>query len=342
MVGIHGLWHMSNYGSVLTYYGLYKYVEKLGYNPIFLHVPGDEQHPFKPSVLSSNFMQLNGLKISEQVSGDKFGEYSNSICNQFIVGADQMWRPQNFVNWGYDIALDFVPENKTRLAYGTSIGTDSFNCSTEVLDKVTKELQMFKGIGCREDSMVHILKDKCGVDGTLVVDPILLLDKEDYYQIAELSKINTNNRYILSYILDPTKEKMDLIKQVEKYLGIKSINVLDAETHFYNRHKEQFTLGNIINPTEQSWLKLIKDAEFIITDSYHGSVVVTLLNKPAFIIKNSQRGLTRFESFETMRGEQFKEHKIDTTILDADYSNINVNINKWRDFSREWLKEKLK
>ena len=130
-----------------------------------------------------------------------------------------------------------------------------------------------------------------------VLDPTLLLNKEDYIKIVEKENEVKSEGNLFCYILDMTEEKKQFIGHVEKQLGLKSFYVNIGENtrpftkRFIKKHLERFQ-----NPTVTKWLRGFMDAEMVIADSFHAVAFAILFNKPFWVVGNSGRGMARFES----------------------------------------------
>ena len=211
----------------------------------------------------------------------------------YIVGSDQVWRPAyNNLNNTY---LSFAERwNVKRIAYAASFGTDEKEYSTEQIVMCTPLIQRFDAVSVREDSGVTLCKEYFGVQAQHVLDPTLLLDKEDYIKLVEEKGFGPSKGNLFVYLLDENEEKMALVNRVAKGNNLAPFFVKVKSDNIYAPVEDR------IQPHVEKWLRAFMDAKFVITDSFHGCVFSILFNKPFIAIGNSDRGLARFNSLLRM------------------------------------------
>lgn len=261
--------------------------------------------------------------------------------NAVIIGSDQTWRPMYSPNI-YNYYLDFLEEDKQlrKIAYASSFGMDFWEYSEKETITVRKLVKNFDAISVRERLGVDLCKEYLGTDSELVLDPTLLLEREDY--IALFDDENRQKRDgIFSYMLDIDADKQNFLANVSKYL---------EKNVFYNQPKRamsdsiKFThIEDYKYPSLESWLSSFYDADFVITDSFHGTVFSIIFNKPFLTIINSERGASRFYSLLGQLGlenriisdiKNIELEKIDEKI---DYNKVNEKIDELRAKSIEFL-----
>jgi len=203
-----------------------------------------------------------------------------------IVGSDQCWRPMYSPNI-YTYFLDFLENNETikKIAYAASFGTDSWEYSKEQETRCQALIQQFDLITVREKSAVNLVKDNFNKEAGFVLDPTLLLSKDDYSELFD-GKDLPNNKGIYTYILDNNDWKDKVVETAKTTLGL---------PQFSNQHNEQHANTKKI-PSIEGWIKGIADADFVITDSFHGTVFSIIYNKPFISLANVGRGASRFQS----------------------------------------------
>lgn len=221
-----------------------------------------------------------------------------------IAGSDQVWRPR----YSPDICaafLNFVKGGEKRLSYAASFGVDEWEF-TPKQTKICAELaKKFDAISVRENSGVDLCKKHLGVDATCVLDPTLLLKKEDYLQLCQDVPINAN-RFMAVYVLnlnDSVKATYEKIAK-EKNLEVKYF-AADAKA----------TLS------VPEWLAMFRDASYVVTDSFHGTVFSIIFEKEFKCIYNEARGAARFESLLNLYN--------------------SGRLEEMREFSLNWLKNAL-
>ena len=123
-VGIIGFWYGLNYGSILTYYGLYKYIEQLGYKPLLVNKPPylwDDRF-YNRNSLSNSFFIRNKINRSRIRKDDADLRDLNHFCNMFVVGSDVVWKGKLTKRIGHYFFMDWVYSHKKKIAYAPSFG----------------------------------------------------------------------------------------------------------------------------------------------------------------------------------------------------------------------------
>lgn len=217
----------------------------------------------------------------------------------YIVGSDQCWRPIYSSTFLKERFLDFAKnqEGVKRIAYGVSFGTDQWEMGTRMTIECSYLAKLFDIVTVREKSGVELCKKYLDIDATQVVDPTLLLNKEDYLQLVSEEHEPKSPGDLFCYILDPSERTESLIQEI----GIKtrlipfkvmpknqSVNITKEDL---NKHIEDFVF-----PAVTSWLRAFIDARMVIVDSFHGVVFSLIFNKPFWVLGNQSRGNARFES----------------------------------------------
>ena len=222
----------------------------------------------------------------------KVGKY-----DAYVVGSDQVWRPR-YNAFLTSMFLDFAKEEKAkRIAYAASFGTDQWEYSPEMTAICAPLAQKFDFVSVREDSGVRLCKDYLGVDAVHVLDPTLLLNKDDYISLIEAEKEPQSRGTLFNYILDPDANKTAFINKVAKEKGLSSFQVL-PKCQQETRTKEDIKnrIDDCVFPGVTTWLRAFMDAEMTIVDSFHGMVFSIIFHKPFWVIGNVNRGMSRFTS----------------------------------------------
>ena len=255
-----------------------------------------------------------------------------------IVGSDQCWRPMYSPNI-YTYYLDFLKDNKEikKLAYAASFGTDEWEYTEEQTARCKKLIQQFDLVTVREKAAVNLVTEKLNKDAEFVLDPTLLLSKEDYIELF-VGKNLPDNKGIYTYILDDSDWKTQVVETAKETLGL---------PQFSNQHNKH-TVNSEKIPSIESWIKGFADADFVITDSFHGTVFSIIFNKPFISLVNVSRGASRFESilgeFDLMQrlASDFDQQYIEALIEEAiAYDGVNQKLDALRSHSKEVLKKAL-
>lgn len=341
-VGLVGWWFAANYGSVLTYYALGRILEDMGLLPIMIRIPKVDGTGWENITQKSIEFVQKYFPVSKPRKFEDMHE-CNQFCDAFMLGSDQLW--VSFYNnmVGYTFFLDFADESKHKVAYATSIGRAQYEGSEEDKQIVRTLLKRFDAISVRESSGVEICKNEFDVEAVRMLDPVFLCDTKYYDLLAENSKIKREYPYLLCYILDPTEEKRQAIRLLEKKYGMKSIVILDIKT--FQACSQLWINENIVYDVGiDEFIYFIKNCRYMITDSHHGACFAIIYHKNFVAIANARRGKTRFESlFNLLKIEEFliEEGELLDQILDipdVDYLSVDEILTNERRKSGEWLK----
>lgn len=245
-----------------------------------------------------------------------------------VVGSDQVWRPK----YNYNVADCFLKFAKAmpvrRVAYAASFGTDEWEFTARQTAECAQLARQFDAISVRENSGVALCKEHLGVEAVHLLDPTLLLDAADY---AELCKdIPKRKPFVFAYILDESEEKLRQIKQ------------------FAARHNLDCFIksaGATVNmdDTVELWLSYFRDAAYVITDSFHGTIFSIINNKEFYVFGNKKRGNSRFDSL--LEGFGLKDRIIDDDMFgdnqEIDWAEVDRHKNERAKMSESWLKDAL-
>ena len=219
------------------------------------------------------------------------------MYDAYVVGSDQVWRPR-YNPYQTAMFLDFVQRaNVKRIAYAASFGTSDWEFTQQMTDECSALAKLFDIITVREKNGVDLCRDYLGAAATHVLDPTMLLDKEDYVRLVENEKEPESAGTLFHYILDPSDEKKTLIESVAKEQGLKPFTIM-PKCQAENRTKWDVKnrIEDCVFPSVTSWLRGFMDAKMVIVDSFHGAVFSIIFNKPFWVVGNAKRGNARFES----------------------------------------------
>ncbi|CEO38468.1 polysaccharide pyruvyl transferase family protein [Photobacterium kishitanii] len=344
----------ANYGAVLQAYALQVTLKSFGHDVYSLDIDRRSLRPlFKYSLSRIKGIVTKGEVLDNYNYGNKkFKKFieneialtkkikfqkdfmRNDIQNfdAYIVGSDQVWRPKYVMNIGRYF-LDFVKNDKIKISYAASFGTDDFEYSNDEYKKCSILLSDFKGVSVREFDGIDKCKDKLLSSSELVLDPTLLVNVNVYNNLIDKYSEKKLASDFFCYILDPNKSKMDYIN--------KAFNHPYVINHGL-KSKDKDSIG--------CWLKGIRDCNLVITDSFHGVVFSIIFNKEFIAIGNSDRGLARFKSILkvfnlTDRLINEDQLSIDNLKIIAnskiDYINVNKILNEKRNESFDFIAKHL-
>lgn len=329
-IGILTLPLHTNYGGILQAYALQTVLERMGHEVIVFNREGMPSLPpfyIRPICYSLRFLKKK-IKNShmivrwEHIIRKEYPivtQYPQRFINQYlhcywinkvqeiykakvdavVVGSDQIWRPRYFAGmWHTDPCNSFLPFtlqwNIKRYAYAASFGVDEWEYSQAKIDILKSAAQQFDAISVREKSGIDLCRNYLNVAAIQVVDPTMLLSKNDYLQLIEKSKQPKSEGDLFCYILDMTQNVSNLIQCISRDKKLIPFYVKAEGLEKTSSIKER------IHKPVEAWIRGFYDAKFVITDSFHACVFSILFGKPFIVVGNKGRGFTRFTSLLEM------------------------------------------
>jgi polysaccharide pyruvyl transferase WcaK-like protein len=370
----------NNYGGLIQNYALQKVLRDLGHEPITISVSFRDRNRYYQVVRALCINIINKFILGRKVArvmpiianGHNLYEKSKKIRNfaklninatetlsinslkrkdflddfdAFIVGSDQVWRPKYSPSLS-TYYLDFLPLGSPikRIAYAASFGVDYWEYSKKQTEICKKLVCNFDSISVREDSGVKLCRQFLGVDASHLLDPTLLLCKNDFLNLIKGIGKQRKSRNLMVYVLDMNPLKREIINKVSNYLNL-SINSVFYEKDLSPLFQKDIERSSY--PAVEEWISGFNEAEFVVTDSFHGSVFSIIFNKPFISIANRGRGSSRFYSLlERLNlSERIIDEKDEVTreLLEkeVDYTLVKSIIDKLKSESIEFITDSL-
>ncbi|HEC2597224.1 TPA: polysaccharide pyruvyl transferase family protein [Raoultella ornithinolytica] len=367
----------TNYGGNLQAFALQKTLIKLGHDAVLLNyrkgalrksifrrvaskiknfaLPSNKTSHFVFSQHEQNeinkhhdsFIKKNIITSSPFYDEDSLKKFilDNKIeC--VIVGSDQVWRPK-YTPKISPFYLNFIYEhsNIKKVSYAASFGVDLWEYTSSELSECKKLIASFDSISVRESIAVDMCQEFFEVDAEHVLDPTLLLSKDEYINLFEKYNMPSFKGKIFSYVLDSDENKTAFMDQISSFLN-KEIFTTYPKKHI----KTESIISNISDyqfPSVEAWLKSFHDADFVVTDSFHGTVFAIIFNKPFIAICNKERGSARFKSLLKMFSLEdrlvYDMTEVDFNLVNSpiDYDRVNEDLNLQRIKSLDFLAKAL-
>ena len=258
-----------------------------------------------------------------------------------IVGSDQLWLPVNVVADYY--TLNWVPKDVNKISYSTSFGVS--NVSKKYNELYKRFLSRIDHLSVREESGVKLIKELSDLDAKLVCDPTLLLTKEEWEKEMVTGRI-IKDKYILCYFLGNNIEHRKFAERLKEKTSYKIVSLNHADE--YVKYSDKFCDIALYDVGPREWLNLVKNSEYVLTDSFHCTVFSLIFNKSFNCFrrhKSSNKGSTnsRLDSLLNVAGVSTERiivgvEKVDDVLNEKiDYKKVNKNIDSFRNESKEWL-----
>lgn len=306
-IGILTFHWANNYGAVIQTYALLSKLKELGHEAyiidrrmVYKGILRKLYHKFSYEHFfswrkfwkdSDTFLQP---KTKTYTSHDELvKKFYKENFDAVIVGSDQVWRWKLI---GLNYFFDFITDNKTkRYSYAASFGLNEWHGTEEDRNAISELLKKLNRISVREESGVKICKETFGVDAELVLDPTLLHTGYFYEQTLLKNHNRQQSGKVVSYILGKNNKKQ--VKEIAEWA--KSINLKHNEL-FWTSIEHPSLIGKSefhathVTPTE--WLNEIRNAEYIITNSFHATVFSILFQKQFVVLTHDVGGQNRLET----------------------------------------------
>lgn len=358
-IAIMTSYYINNYGSVLQAFATKEFFSSLGLDVIFInYIRENVRHRTVVNERwNSNFVKKiiykvykyvdyksknkvfkgfveNHLKLSEAY------ESKEDLCDELVdadiycVGSDQMWNSE--YNGGVidENFLRFVPIGKKKISLSTSMGMSSF--SESEMKQMKALLEDFSFISVREKEAVEIL-DSMGIkDVYQLLDPTLLISGNKWRELCEVKE--NDKRYVLIYQLNDNQDMQNFAKRLAERNDLEVRQI----TYYMSQHWDG--IKSIYNPKVEDFVSLIANAEYIVTDSFHGTAFSINLNKEFFSFSPGKY-VGRISSILSLTGlenrfvEKWDQYAMPQKI---DYELTEDILDKCRREARRLLKEVIK
>ena len=359
--------HNGNYGSVLQALALQEFLQKRGYNIIDINYKASIPTKLLNYIMNRNSPKLLIGKIKEFkrkkecknpekfiLRYKRFEEFKNKNMNLtplyktpkelkkikddydiFICGSDQIWSPALMNPIFY---LSFVDRQKIKISYAPSFGV--MNTTETKKRKIKKLLKNFKYISIREERGQAFISELLEENVPIVVDPTMLINMDEWNHYVCKEPL-VKEKYIFLYLLTPNKIYIENVKKFAEKKGLKVVVVPTIKGPFETKFIEIPEAG----PSE--WLNLIKNSQYVFTDSFHGCIFAAIFHKEMVLYKrfsDRQKDSENSRIYTLTKFLDIEERLIDQSNLETiyefktiDFKNIDSIILKKANESGNWL-----
>ena len=260
--------------------------------------------------------------------------------DMFLCGSDQLWRPQNLGSHFY--TLEFASDDKPKIAYATSFGVKQIPWYQK--KRTANYLNRFKYLSTREISGYHIIKELAQKESAIVCDPTLLMDCSEWLNVIP-HKETLSKAYVLCYFLgnNPKHRKLANKFAEDNHLKLVTCPFLD------NFVKEDINFGDIqlFDFDSEDFVNMIRNAEYILTDSFHGTVFSILNHKKFLVFNRFQEGAnsrnSRIDSLCSILDLSNRRYQSDVNVVkqEINYQAVDEKLQEFRSTSIKYLKDSL-
>lgn len=369
---------IHNYGSLLQTYAIQHELDKLGIDNEIIFFKSD---PFKQfyRVFNAPFLSMK-LKLYQRkltcrlkypkihegtnVRDRAFMDFKRDFCrftpmttsrevlNQMgkeysavVLGSDQVWNPANLEMDFY--TLNFVPEEKTKVAYAPSFGVSEIPAKQK--EVTAKYLNRIQYISVRETAGVNIVKELIGRDVPVVCDPTALLTCDEWNQVRSDKKY-VDGKYIFCYFLGANPAHRAFAEEVKRITGYQIVAL---------QHLDEFVKGDLkfgdVTPYDvgpQDFVNLLSNAEIVLTDSFHGTMFSIYYHKKFFTFsrfeeKKKESTNSRIVSILSLMGLMDRKLSTSEDVVAClektiDWESVQCKLDGFREMSEKWLVDSLR
>ena len=361
-IGILTFHNAHNYGAVLQAYALKTKLNRMGYDASVLNYQNKYIAKTYRKVLHIDFWKRDilpsrwgkvirevrdvfyGLKewqkqwkvfedfIAEKLlDGDSrqlsLEEVAARNCDVYILGSDQIWARE--LTHGMEPAYfgQFAPENK-KISYAASVPNGSIPENEKPFFK--QYLQSLSHISVREEKLASALRELTGREVDTVIDPTLLLEREDYQSLLYEKPLKQGD-YVFAYFVVENEILSRCAKKAAELMGCELL-----ELHY--KKTPQICGDNMIfdaGPSE--FLTYIRDAKMVVTNSFHGTVFSILFQKKFYSVYKENGRIDNLLGFLGLKERHITEENQVRIEQEIDYAKSEELLQEYRKQSVEFL-----
>ena len=350
--------NINNYGATLQAFALQRKLVELGTDPYVLRKvdpPKSKLQKLKAFLTPKEYYTLRDnlnirksrkLYIKKNAKLNVFynSNIKNKICHSMeeaavltsgvdvmIAGSDQIWSPTAHMLSEFT-TLQFGGEYIRRYSYAASVGATSYD---ETSAQILKDgLKRFSSISVRESSTVDLVSSLTGKDVHQNIDPTLLFDEHFWNDYAAERLIE--KPYVFVYILRPEPLTLNVAKEVAKQTGkelyVISNRVIDG-------------VNNITDAGVEDWLSYIKYADYVVTNSFHGTAFSVLFKKQFLSVSIAGSGMRVSDFLDSVGLRNRIVESLDSLLeiqKSIDWDKVETLLNRYREDSVNYIKEIIK
>lgn len=382
-VGLVCNYYMLNYGSLLQCYATQKAIEDMGHDVEaiqFENIPTDKakkqlflrlklKQMFKPkavlkklermkntnsnqfyndlrTIRKNRFHDFIDEKLCLSKPYDSLEQVQGDVGNYDVIalGSDQLLCPKDII-FGYH-TLEFVPEDIKKISYAASFGLSKLPGS--VVKKARRDLKRFDDFAAREVAGAGIYKELTGKEVPVVVDPTLLLESEQWKEVAGKTPIIEGD-YIFCYFIGDNSEHRKMAETLKKKTGLKIVTIRHIDD--YIEADENFGDIAVNDAGPKEFINMIVNAKYVLSDSFHATIFSTMMHKQFCVFNRfavGSKGSTnsRLDSLLGKLGTEERrvsESKEMLEIIDnqVDWNRVDNILKTWIEESKDYLKKAI-
>lgn len=369
----------TNYGALWQAYATQQIIQELGYKTEIINYIKAKKHEFVrcPEAYYGHFLEIlsecKGKRDNESIQLDDIHKQNSLLRKQnadsfrekrlssivtikgldnlrdhcsnnysaVLVGSDQLWLPM--VSFTYFRTLRFAPEGMKRISYATSLGVTEYPKYT--WRKAKDFWNSIDFLSVREQQGADIIHKVCGRTPYVVLDPTYLLTKQEW-EVHVPKKEIVKSGYVLCFILGDNNEMKEIARHYADENNLRLVCILSNEV---SANDTEFGDEVLIGQTPEEFINLIRNADCIFTDSFHGFAFSIINEKQVFVTYRIRKGTPSRNSRIDNIVNLFKvQHRLISepekglpNVRPIDYEEVNQILEEKRQYSLEFLKDAL-
>lgn len=344
---------VPNYGAVLQTYGLQEYlktvfkeVRVLDYRPETLLAEYKNINCYSVGAIAMSlwslfsflrkkiaFSEFEKRMLLSSIIGRSAEDFTNLNSDYLFLGSDQIWNPN--VTRGFDPVFfgDFPMSARPRvISYAASLGKSIF--STSELEQMRLLLRNVDCVSVREKDAQDLLSRELNIVSTVVADPTILAGADVF---KELIKEVKYKNYIFVYTLTNNPFTLQVAKKVAKRKALQIVQVNGSRKPL---HRPGHMVINDAGP--EQFLSLLYHSDFVVTDSFHGTVFSNLFHVPYITIPHKTRGGRMITLLTELGAIDRLTESSDVCNKEINWDNIDSNILRMRIKSIDFINQFLR
>ncbi len=339
--------------ALATLFAVPNYLKSGGKSELMIRLNKMFNNTFNKSFKRNNSIRNKAVETFKDTYFEPLCDYYDSylalkkgskLYDLCMVGSDQLWSPKGFASQFYN--LMFVDENVPKIAYAASFGVSSI---PEFQHKGTKKyLERLDWISVREIKGKEIVESLSNAKADFVCDPTMLLSKSEWEEFSMLSTKKINDSYIFVYFLGERPEIREKASELAQKTGCKLVVMRHVDK--YIKIDDDFGDYAPFDVNPRDFVKLLCNANFVLTDSFHGTIFSIMMEKKFitfYRVCPTTAGSThsRIDSLLCKFGLTARLYKNDIykqAVADIDYCEVRKKVDEFRNFSKNLLLGYLK
>lgn len=372
MIGICTPFQINNYGTKLQAYAVQNKIKELGLDYEIINF--NKKSDLRPNKLYYRYCNKSFIKsklkkkkkadINIKIRNDAISSFDNShykltkVINGYnnlvkyskkydalICGSDQIWLPSSINH--PTATLEFGAKGVRRISFAPSFGLSEI--PKNQTRRYRRFLNKFDYISVRETSGYEIIKSVTNKEAKVILDPTLTVNRQVWDKLCSESRINIKEKYIFCYFLGASEEHRKSVYEIAKKNNLKIVTL----PHFkeFNKADEELTDIRLYDVTPCDFISLIRNAEIVCTDSFHGTVFSILYHKNVYSFErfnsNDKKSTnSRIHSLMSLLEinnrivSNSNNYYIDENKID--YDRVDKNLNALREETNSFLEEAFK